>query len=144
MVEQILSNFNEETSRLLEVVLKTFYCSFHISIPQYLRDFSKMEKWMVFFNCIMGTPSSPLSVKSQTMAARIYVRLFSIYCNDAQDGKNFRGWAQQFRQNYAAKLYEHIYQLVSSRVGDEETLANLINCLHETIKQEDLRALFTN
>ena len=105
VVEQILSNFNEDTSRLLEVILKTFYCSFHISIPHYLRDFKNIERWMVFFSCIMGTPTSPLSTKNQTMIARIYVRLFSIYCNDAQDGKQCKGWAEQFRQNYAAKLH---------------------------------------
>lgn len=92
-MEQILSNFNEETSKLLEVILKTFYCSFHISIPHYLRDYKNIERWMVFFSCIMGTQTSSLSSKSQTMIARIYIRLFSVYCNDAQDGKNFHNWA---------------------------------------------------
>lgn len=113
-------------------------------MPEYLRDFAKIERWMMFFNLVFSTPSNELSVKSQTIVARIYFKMMMVYCNDSLDYKQYKGWAAEFRNRYAAKLFEQIYVLITVRVGDEETLTSLVDCVHDVVKHEGLRYLVTN
>ena len=87
IVEQVLTSFNEQTCKLLEEILECFYSAFHVSIPQYLRDFDKIDRWMVFFNCVLGAPTSEISLNSQILISRIYIKFFALYSNEAQDGK---------------------------------------------------------
>ena len=74
---------------------------------------------MVFFNCIINTPTTDISHKSQALVAKIYVKLFQLYCNEVSDGNFNKGWATEFRNRYAYKLYESVYKLVEGRVGNE-------------------------
>jgi hypothetical protein len=130
-----LANFNDATSKLLEEILEFFYNSFHLTIPHYLRNFSNLDRWLIFFTTILSAPADQLSIKSQEQVTKIYIKMFSAYCNDNLDGKDYRGWAGEFRQRYAAKLFGFIYELVSARKGNEESLTCLVNCLHEVVQR---------
>jgi hypothetical protein len=121
-----------------------FYSSFHIEIPFFFRDFENIEKWLQFFETILDLPSDPILLKNQEMIARIYLKFFILYANDSQDGKQFAGWAANFRKRFCQRLFEKVVNLIGQRKGNEDILSNLINCLYETIKKPHLRDLFTS
>ena len=63
------------------------------------------------------------------MAARIYLKLFSLYANDSQDGKQFKGWAAEFRRRYCQRVFQHVINLIGERKGGEDMQSTLVNCL---------------
>lgn len=144
VVPKIFLNFNEQTSELLHEAFKTLYSAFHIEIPAYLRDFSNLERWIGFVETILNVPSDPLSLKNQEMAAKIYLKLFVLYANDGQDGKQFSGWAGEFRSRYCQRIFQHVINLIGERKGNEEIMSTLIYCLYEVVKKDYLRVLFTS
>ena len=93
---------------------------------------------------ILNVPSDALSLRCQEMAVRIYLKLFTVYTSEEQDGKQFTGWARQFIQRFAQRIFQHVVDLIGQRKGNEEVMTNLVNCLYQTVKQPLLRPLFTN
>jgi hypothetical protein len=112
VVGKIFENFNEQTADLLHEALKAFYSSFHIEIPYYLRNFNALDRWLLFAETILNVPADALALKNQELAARIYLKLFSLYANDGQDGKEFQGWAAQFRARYCQRVFQHVINLI--------------------------------
>ena len=68
-----------------------FYASFHLEVPHYLRNFDNLDKWLLYFKTIMQAPVNDYP-HNHTLVSRIYVKLFSMYCRDGTDGKQYRGW----------------------------------------------------
>lgn len=143
VVQDILSNFNPATAALLYEIMKTFYSTFHVAIPTYLRDFGRLETWMNYLHTVLNAPNDPSLLPSQEMAARAYVKLFSLYCSDTQDDKAYQGWARHFAQNYIQKIFAHVLQLIGEKKGNESIMSSLVCCLHEAVQKNDLRPLFT-
>lgn len=48
IVQKIFENYNQQTSELLYEALKAFYSSFHVEVPNYLRNFAALEKWLLY------------------------------------------------------------------------------------------------
>jgi hypothetical protein len=88
--------------------------------------------------------SDNISLKNQELAARIYLKLFSLYANDAQDDNTCKGWAAEFRRRYCERLFQHVVNLIGERKGSEDMQSTLVNCLYEVVKQALLRPLFSN
>lgn len=42
IVQQILSNFNPETAKLLFEITKTLFSTFHVAIPNYFRNIKNL------------------------------------------------------------------------------------------------------
>jgi hypothetical protein len=145
IVEKIFENYNEQTAELLYEALKAFYSAFHIEIPYYLRNFAALDKWILFAQTILNVQADPLSLKNQELAARIYLKLFSLYANDSLEGKvkEHKGWAAQFRARYCERVFQHVVNLIGERKGSEDLQSTLVNCLYEVVKQSTLRPLFT-
>lgn len=144
VVPKIFLNFNEQTSDLLHEAFKTLYSAFHIEIPAYLRNFDNLDRWISFAETVLNVPSDPLALKNQEIAARIYLKLFALYANDGQDGKQFAGWAAEFRSRYCQRLFQHVVNLIGERKGNAEIMSTLLYCLYEVVKKEYLRVLFTS
>lgn len=140
VLEQVLANYNDETAKLLEQILKTFYSAFHIEVPLYLRDFNRLAKWVGYFETILLCPLS-ITPAARLIVARSYLKFFALYANEVQDGRQFRGWAEEFRRVFAGRLLGTVMQLVVARGGGDDFLATLVNCLHEVVKQDRLREL---
>lgn len=144
VVPKIFLNFNEQTSELLHEAFKTLYSAFHIEIPAYLRDFANLERWVGFAETVLNVPSDALALKNQEMAAKVYLKLFVLYANDGQDGKQFAGWAGEFRSRFCQRVFQHVINLIGERKGNEEIMSTLVYCLYEVVKKDYLRVLFTS
>lgn len=82
-----------------------FYSCFHLSIPNYLRNFENFDKWLLYFKTIMKAPVEN-NPSNHRIVSRIYVKIITVYCNDSHDLKNmYKGWGQQFRERYGQNLY---------------------------------------
>lgn len=84
-----------------------FYSAFHIEVPEYLRNFDNLDKWLLYFRTVFKAPLDNFN-KNHVEVSRIYVKLFSMYCRDGTDGKQYKGWGLMFRQKYAQDLYNQI------------------------------------
>ena len=67
---------------------------------------------MLYLHTILNAPNDASLIPSQEMAARAYVKFFSMYSSDIQDEGQFQGWARQFAQNYLEKIFGHVVQLI--------------------------------
>lgn len=47
----------------------------------------------MYLETILNVPSDPISLKSQYIAARSYLKLFALFCNETQDDKDNREWS---------------------------------------------------
>lgn len=88
-------------------ILEMFYSAFHIEVPEYLRNFDNLDKWLLYFRTVFKAPLDNFN-KNHVEVSRIYVKLFSMYCRDGTDGKQYKGWGLMFRQKYAQDLYNQI------------------------------------
>lgn len=81
---------------MLFIILKTFYSSFHIELPEYLKNQDNFVKWFVYVKTILNAQLEN-NVGNQRVAAKILSRMVSQYFNQELDGKNLKGWSQTLR-----------------------------------------------
>lgn len=139
-MEKILTDYNNTTRVLLEELLEMFYSSFHIEVPEYLRDFNNISKWLFYLGTVLKAPIDDFP-NNHILISRIYVKFFTMYCRDGTDGKMYKGWGFQFRQKHALDLYNQIVEILVNPLGNEELMANIVVCLSAVVNNPDLRPL---
>lgn len=85
IVEKIMKEYNSVTRKLLTELLEMFYSSFHIDIPPYLRNFERLDKWLLYFKTIFKAPIDDYE-ENHIQSSRIFVKFFQKYCQDGADG----------------------------------------------------------
>lgn len=80
LIEQCLTSFNEQTSKLICIILKTFFSIMHTELPEYLKNQDNLVKWFVYVKTVLNAQLEN-NLLNQRIAARILSRLVSQYMN---------------------------------------------------------------
>ena len=94
----------------------------------------------MYFKTILQAPLNDYP-QNHTLVSRIYVKLFSMYCRDGTDGKQYRGWGAQFRSRYAESLYNQVISQLVNPIPDEDAVSNMVTCLCTVANNIDLQPL---
>jgi hypothetical protein len=95
-----------------------FYSSFHIDIPPYLRNFHKVDKWVLYSKTVFKAPTDDYP-ENHVQSSRILMKFLAKYCQDGSDGSEWKGWGKQFREKYAAELYAEVVQILVNPIANE-------------------------
>lgn len=147
IVEKIMQNYNNDTAKLLWELLQMFHSAIHMDIPVYLKDFSRIGKWLLFIKAILG---APLEAKEYTFcwkvreeAAWIVLKLLQQYCDHYLDGKKDQNWNALFGQQFGADLLascESLFALVKVSYMTEELISLLLKVFYYALKNERIRS----
>lgn len=140
LVEKIISEYNNQTRVLLFELLEMFYSAFHVDLPTYLRDFTNLDKWILYMSTILQAPIDDFP-GNHIIVSKVYVKLFSMYCRDGTDGKNYKGWGKQFREKNALNLYNTIVKILVNPIPEVDVMANIPICLTAVVNNPDLKGL---
>lgn len=136
-----MSNYNDETAKLLLELLQMFSSLIHLDLPQYLRDFNNIGRWISFLQTIL---EAPLEAKDSTNfwkirdeSSKILLKLFQQYCNGNSDGKQWKGWGPTFTQKFTPQMLnttEKLFYLTKVSYVHEDVTANLLKIFLYSLK----------
>lgn len=114
-----------ESLQLQKIICKSFFASFQLKMPPYLRRDDVLEPWLAKFMEILmsplppGEPADPdarsewAPWKAKKWALHVFLRMFVRFGDPLiPSKKSGKKWAKQFTKKYATKILQGVLQIV--------------------------------
>jgi len=140
-----------ESFHLQKIICKTFYASFQLKMPPYLRQDAVLQPWLIKFMEILMAPlpeGEPQDLdlrpdwapwKAKKWCLHIFHRLFVRFGDPLTvKKKSHKKWAKEFSKNYGTRILHGVLQIIDiTRSGvflPEKVICGLLRFVSTSIR----------